>query len=117
MGIFHQLDDLRKRRIFPDFFGTVLDRSVFIDAAADDGIARFFLHRHTLACQHRFIDGCQAFRDFPIDSHFFTGTDNQNVPNHNGIQLNFLLIAVTDDAGCLRRQAHQFFDGLRRLAF
>ncbi|MPM10759.1 hypothetical protein SDC9_57093 [bioreactor metagenome] len=117
MGIFHQFDDLRKGCVFPDFFGPVLDGSVFVDAAADDGIPSFFLHRHALSCKHRFIDGCQAFRDCPIDSHLLAGTDNQNVPNHDGVQFDFLLIAVTDDAGCLRRQAHQFFDGLRRLAF
>ena len=107
-------DDLAQHRIGTDAGGPQGEGADLVDGAADDLVTGLFFHRCRLAGNHRFIDVAGTFRHHPVHGDALSGADKDQVPGYHFLDGDFHFFAVTDNAGGLGLDPHQFPDRFRR---
>ena len=108
LRVFHQFDDLRQRRIFANASGVKLERTCFVERAADDVVACFLFNGQALTGEHRFIHRAITFFDDSIYGNAFAGADENQIVNLYFVRRDFFFFVVTNNAGDLRLELHQF---------
>src|SRR5439155_16810278 len=69
-------------------------------------------YRHRFAGDHRFVDVAFPIDDQAVDWHLLAWSDAEHVALLNFIHCDFLLLAIANSMGSLRRKAQQSLDRL-----
>jgi hypothetical protein len=90
---------------------------VFIDGAAEDLVALFFIDRHALAAEHRLVNGRLPVGNGAIGRDTLSGPDQQQIARLYLGGRHGPLTAVFQQGGGVGGQFHELDDGVRGVRF
>ena len=110
------LDDLRERRVLADARRAAAEEARLVDRRGRDRVARCLVRRDALTGQRRFVDRARTLEHHAVHRDTLARTDNEHVVLLHLFDRNGHLLSVADNGGRLRRELHQAFQCIRRLA-
>ena len=116
-GLVDKADDARERGVGADAVRPHDEPPGLVQGSACDGIAGMLADRHALAGDDRFVHHAVAFDDDTVDGHALTGLDHEHVADAHLLDRHLFNAAIRcAPRGLLRRQIHEFGDGVGGLA-
>ena len=116
LRLFDQPDDLRQHRVASNPRGAHGKAAGLVERGAEDGITGGSVHRQTLAGEHRLVERRVALGDLTVHRHLFARPHQHQIAKGHVPHRDVHGLAVAPHAGRPGLQAHEFADGLGRLA-
>ena len=110
------LDDLRERRVLADARRAAAEEAGLVDRRGRDRVARRLVRRDALAGQRRFVDRARALEHHAVHWDALARPHNKYIVPLHLFDRHGDLLPVADNGGRLRRELHQAFQCIRRLA-